>query len=419
MADILVVIKGGYGDAFPLFALSEELLRRGHQVKVAGESHHAAACASLGIPLISLEVARRSQDRTFNTRSRSALSNTLSPSDLADEVDILLPHARSTDLLIGNQLAYCGAMVRDLTHKPWVYCAASPLSLPSWQDPPHWPYARTMQASVAARRAVAVVARLATRAMMIGQTRLRHQLGLPFWAHPRFEGLYSRDLNLLMTSPHMAPPQPDWPAHTLVTGFAWFEPKFIGDGGQFEHLQTFAQDGERPVVFAPGGGLRARPEQFVENAIAATRRLGCRSIIVVGKAFHRENVDRSNVMFSGYFPYGALFSLARAVVHSAGIGTIGWSLRHALPSLLLPREWDQFDNAARAQRCGLAHVIDRTDLDADALALALQQLLADADLTQRLQRQKNAISQEHGAGVAADAVENLLTHPGADTPKPA
>ncbi len=411
MAKVLLVIKGGFGDAFPLFALGQELAARGHRVTVAGEAHHAAACNSLGIDLIDLGENGRAALAEPGGSMRAALADTLAPSRLDEEVEALLPQARMADLLIGNQLAYAGAIARDLTGKPWVYCAASPLSIPSSVEPPLWPYARAAQQSHAGRRVVTAVTRIATRVLMSDQIRLRRRLGLCAGPHPRFEGLYSADLNLLMTSPLLAAAQPDWPRNTVVSGFGWFEPRFIGDGGQMEQLAAFAQAGSPPVVFAPGGGLRAQPRAFIEDALGACHEVGCRGIIVTGKAFHQVAPSHPDILFTGYFPYARLFPLARAIVHSGGIGTIGWSLRHAVPSLLVPAQWDQFDNADRAWRSGLAHRLARRRGGAIGLAKGLRALFADARLQQHLRALQPKIHQENGAKVGADAVEALLSRP--------
>src|SRR5215472_6083869 len=49
---------------------------------------------------------------------------------------------------------------------------------------------------------------------------LRAEIGLPpSAANPVFEGQFSPTLNLALFSPVLAAPQPDWPPHTVLTGF--------------------------------------------------------------------------------------------------------------------------------------------------------------------------------------------------------
>jgi UDP:flavonoid glycosyltransferase YjiC (YdhE family) len=401
-----MVGKGGFGDMFPLFALAAELQARGHAVSIAAEAHHAPACATIGVALLPLD---RAAERPA---TRWALLDTLSPVRLEAEVDTLLPHGAEADLIVGNQLAYCGAIVRKLTSKPWVLCAASPLTIPSVSDPPLWPYLRHLQTfsrSLGFRQAACLgLARAATRALMQPQLRLQERLGIEHDAHPRFEGMYSEQLNLLATSPALVAQHADRPAGTLVTGFSWFEPAFLGDAGQFEELARFASAGPAPLVFAPGGSKRTHPGIFFERSVDACRKSGQRAIIVAAKKFHGLFKPDPDILVTGYFPYSRLFGLASAVVHSGGIGTLGWALRLGLPSLLVPSDWDQYDNADRAERRGLAKVLPIERYTPTRIAGALDALLTDEGLRTRLSQMAPLVAAENGQVVASDAIEALL-----------
>ncbi len=381
---------------------------------VAAERHHAAACADLGLPLHALDDAGAVAPDAGGWRAR--LDATLSPDGLRAEVERLRPLAAGADLLLGNQLAYAGAIVRRLLGKPWVFCAASPLALPSRHDPPLWPLVDGLQRATAAAGLPETpylhLARAATRALMRPQLRLQARLGLPTRAHPRFEGMYSERLNLLATSPLLLDPQPDWPAHTVMTGFAWYEPRFLGDDAQAEALQAFAQAGPPPLVFTAGGGRRTRPGGFFEESIAAARRLGRRAIVVAGPRIRGGLAVADDVRLTGYLPYSRLFGLGAAVVHSGGIGTIGWALRAAAPSLLVPADWDQHDNARRAARRGFARVLPMARYTARAAAEELAVLLDDWAMRRRLEEAAPKVAAEDGAQLAADRIERCLAEAG-------
>jgi UDP:flavonoid glycosyltransferase YjiC (YdhE family) len=418
MAEILIVGKGGFGDWFPLLAIGQALRQRGHQVRVAAEAHHASACAQAGLEfhVVGSDASSSSpspgESGSAWAAARGVLQATLSPQGLAAEVRALRPLAESADLMLGNQLAYAGALVRRLLHKPWVFCAASPLAIPSRLDAPLWPYLQTLQ-QLAARLGLPQsgfvdLARLGTRLLMRPQAALRRELGLPAAGHPRFEAMYSEQLNLLPVSPLLAPPQADWPAHTRVLGYTWFEADFLGDEAQARTLREFAQAGPAPVVFALGGSLRVRPGDFYERAVQACRRLGRRAILVAGRQLHAGLPTGEDVELSGYLPYSKAFGLGAAVVHSGGIGAIGWGLRAGVPQLLVPAEWDQFDNARRAQRAGVAQVLARRDWQVPDLARALGEVLEDQALRWRCAQAAAGLRAEDGAGAACEAIEQLL-----------
>ncbi|WP_449370450.1 glycosyltransferase [Thiomonas sp.] len=422
MAHLLLVGKGGFGDLIPMFALATALQQRGHAVRIAAEAHHAAACATMGLTLAAVDLASSSAPPANPADVKEGghaphwgdrLRATLAPRQLESELEQLLPSVRWADLVIGNQLAYAGRLACQVERRRWVFSAASPLAIPSRHDAPYWPYLYPWQKRAAglgwSQRPFLPLARLGTRVFMQSQVSLSRRLGVPHAGHPRFEGLYSPELNLLMTSPELAPAQPDWPKGTVATGFAWFDPPFLGGADQEQAIVAFAQAGPPPIVFAPGGSTRVDPGTFFEQSLAAADRLGRRAIIVAAKRFHGQFQAHDGVLVTGYFPYARLFRHAALVVHSAGIGALGWAARYGVPSLLIPSEWDQFDNARRAQRLGLGRTLDAPRYTAALIAAAIQSIESDRQIADGLARLAPILGAEDGAKAASGAVESLLS----------
>ena len=417
MAEILLVGKGGFGDMIPLFALAKTLQDRGHAIQIAAEESSRSACTAMGMswqpmlrePLVSTDLHQNEANpRNVFTRLRS----TLAPDLFEAELDALLPLVLQSDLVIGNQLAYAAALACRVAGRRWVFSAASPLVIPSRHDAPFWPYLYPWQQRAArlglSQRMFLPLARLATRGVMQSQTRLYRRLGVSMPGHPRFESMYSNVLNLLMASPALAPAQPDWPPRTLTTGFAWFDPPFLGGDDQEQAIVAFAQGGPAPIVFAPGGSTRGEPGAFFEQSVASARAMERRAIVVAAKKFHGQIPPHPNILVTGYFPYARLFRHASLVVHSAGIGALGWAARFGVPSLLVPSEWDQFDNARRAQRIDLGRVLDIGNYTAARIVGAIQALERDGKVADGLARMAPILRAEDGAQVACDAVDALL-----------
>jgi UDP:flavonoid glycosyltransferase YjiC (YdhE family) len=63
------------------------------------------------------------------------------------------------------------------------------------------------------------------------------------------------------------------------------------------------------------------------------------------------------------------------LVHHGGIGTMSQALAAGIPQLLTPFGFDQFDNADRAQRLGVAKWIPALKLTPDAATEHLRHLL--------------------------------------------
>ncbi|MDP2371741.1 glycosyltransferase [Rhodoferax sp.] len=422
MARILIVGKGGYGDMFPLFSIAQALQTSGHAVTVAAEQHHEPATSSIGVGLIPIDLASASdglqQQSHFDPGANwlSAVFRTLSPASIEDEYEILTSEVQKSDLIIGNQLAYSGAIAARKWGKPWVFCAPSPLAIPSYFDPPLFPYLHRLQ-TFAGQCGVSQdyfidLARHASKLLMLSNIRLQKRLHVYGHSHPRFEGMYSGLLNIMPVSPAILAAQPDWPTNTVVSGFNWFEPTFMRNPQELDRISAFCESGDKPIVIAPGGSKRTQPGAFFDECLAACRLLGVRAIVVAAKRFHDRIAASPDVLVSGYVPYSFIFDKAAAVIHSAGIGTIGWSLRYALPSLLIPTDWDQFDNARRVQKLGLAAVIPKRALAAPRIATALEDLLQDSELKAALGRVSTVVAAEDGARVALAEIETVLNRRG-------
>ena len=105
-----------------------------------------------------------------------------------------------------------------------------------------------------------------------------------------------------------------------------------------------------------------------------------------------------------YAPHAALFPRAAAVVHHGGIGTTAAVLRAGRPMLVVPHAHDQPDNAFRAERLGLARVLDARRYRADRVADHLRTLLTMPSYLASARAIAARIGQEDGARTAADTM---------------
>jgi rhamnosyltransferase subunit B len=59
-------------------------------------------------------------------------------------------------------------------------------------------------------------------------------------------------LNLALFSPVLAAPQPDWPPHTIATGFPFRDGDEADDDEMPAALSAFLDEGSAPIVFTLG-----------------------------------------------------------------------------------------------------------------------------------------------------------------------
>ena len=109
-------------------------------------------------------------------------------------------------------------------------------------------------------------------------------------------------------------------------------------------------------------------------------------------------------MTAEYAPHAALFPRAAAVVHHGGIGTTAAALRAGRPMLVVPHAHDQPDNAFRAEKLGVARVLDARRYRADRAADHLRALLGAPAYQASAQDAADRIGREDGVRTAADTI---------------
>src|SRR5262249_33115214 len=155
-----------------------------------------------------------------------------------------------------------------------------------------------------------------------------------------------------------------------------------------------------------GTAVGADAGRFYETSLAAARSLGYRAVFV-GSGVQEQLAAGSETITLAYAPYAELFPRAAVIVHPGGIGTTGLALQSGRPMLVVPRAWDQPDNAARVARLGIARVLPWHRYTASRVASALRHLLDEA-YRQRALAVRDQLREEDGVRAACDALEARL-----------
>ena len=418
MSRILFATLGSLGDLHPAIALALELRRRGHQVGLGTSEFYRDKITALGLGFHPLPPAISLVDEAFvrqimNGRRGTTwlLRDLMLPATRALHA-ALAPVAAGADLLVASELVYPAPILGEQTGLPWVSYALAPVSLPSVHDPSllpgppgtHW----VQSLGPAANRLLLLAARARTHGWWAPVRRLRRELGLPPGANPVFDGKYSPRLNLALFSPVLQPPQPDWPAATVQTGFPFYDESAANSTPALPAtVEAFLAAGPPPVVFTLGSAAVHIADDFYVQAGRAAHLLGRRALLLLGRNPPPPGLPPS-VFAWDYLPYALIFPRAAAIVHQGGVGTTAQALRAGRPQLVVPFAHDQPDNAARVTRLGVGRVLPRPRFREERVARELAALFADpavaalaADLGLRVQA-------ERGVAAACDALEGAL-----------
>lgn len=406
---------GSLGDLHPYVALALELRRRGHEPVIASTDVYGAYVRSLGIEFMDMHPVEAQLGRQGDHLEalfdpmhgpRYMMQHLVMPF-VREAFDDLRRAAFDAHAIVTHPLAVAGPLVAATTGLPWISSVLSPLSLFSAVEPPVYPAAPALAALRRLgvwpyRVAFALVKRIAARWERPLQ-QLRAELGLPPAPPALFDGQFSPALNLALFSPRLAKPQPDWPARTLVCGFARHDGR-VPDAAALEALERFLASGTEPIVFTLGSAAHGVAGEFWRTAIHAARSLDHRAILIGPdtRALASEGVATFE-----YLPYSTVFPHAAACAHQGGIGTLSQALAAGRPQLVVPVAFDQPDNAARAVRLGVARSLPIAQVTGESLVAEVRQLL-EGNYAARAVELGREIRAEDGAARAVDAILALL-----------
>jgi UDP:flavonoid glycosyltransferase YjiC (YdhE family) len=287
----------------------------------------------------------------------------------------------------------------------------APFSFFSAFDPPVLPpYPRLARADKVAGmgRAMRRLARFVTRNWPEPIYELRRELGLPKGKNPIFDAKHSPYLVLALFSHVLGVEQKDWPEHTLITGFCFYDAD-AGNAALPEQLKNFLAAGEAPVVFTLGSAAVLAAGDFYEQSARAAKKLGVRAVLLIGAdARNRPQQELPHsICVAEYAPYSKLFERVAMVVHQGGVGTTAQCLRAGRPMLIMPYSHDQPDNARRMKRMGVARVIQRASYKPGRVARKIRAMLAKPEFEERARALAEEVAQENGVKTACDALEKL------------
>lgn len=415
MSRIVLTTIGSLGDLHPKIAIALELRRRGHDVVFATHKEYQAKLETLGF-----EFHRMRPDNTALNDSQEmarmmdlqkgteyVITQWVLPS-LRDTYSDLFRCAQDADLIITGEGVFAARMVAEKLVIPWASTALQPLAFLSRHEPvvlPVFPsLAKFQWLGAIANQGIFQLSKAMTQSWAEPIHGLRRELGLPpLKGNPFIEDKYSPYLVLAMFSSIFAKPQPDWPANTVQTGFAFYDDR-QGTAELPPELTQFLAAGAAPIVFTLGSAAVMTPGRFYQESIQAAKLLNRRAVLLFGKNAPPENLT-DEIIVVDYAPYSQVFSQARVIVHQGGIGTTAQALQSGVPMLVMPYSHDQPDNAARVERLGTARTIARKQYSAVRVAQHLCELLDNPSYAVKAAAIGQVMRSENGVGLACDAIE--------------
>ena len=99
---------------------------------------------------------------------------------------------------------------------------------------------------------------------------------------------------------------------------------------------------------------------------------------------------------------------AQAGLAFRGIGSTAEALRAAVPQLVIPQAYDQFDNGARVRALGVGRTLSASRVGARSLAHSLRTLVGSASVLARCREVAQRFASAPDTGGICRAIESLM-----------
>ncbi len=410
MARVLLLGLGSSGDLNPLLGLAAAFGERGHETVLLSAPPFRTAAEAVGARFVALGSAD-AYDRVYADpdlwHPRKGLGVFFPyvaglSSEMAEAIEA--EHRPGETVAVATFQCFGARVAQDAIGVPVCTVLPNPILLQSVHDPGRNPVGNppAWMGRTGARIMYRIVNSQVSRHARRGVNRALTARGLDpvrdvvGWSR-------SPDLVLGLWPALLAAPQSDWPPQAKTAGFIaydgaeaarWTPPADLPDRGDW-------------IVFTPGTQMTHGAE-FFHAAVAACGALGAPGLMVTRDRSLLPAVLPPGVHHLPWAPFGHLFRRAAAVVHHGGIGTAGRALEAGVPQLIVPRGFDQLDNAARVERIGGGRELARERLSVETLTASLRALVDDDAVRGSCRAIRRRLARVDAVADTCSAVERLL-----------
>jgi rhamnosyltransferase subunit B len=386
---VLLVPFGSHGDVHPFVGLAQALRGRGHRVTILVNDYFGGLVRGLGFEMVPLgdaprfEEAMRNPDFWDPKRGFAAVARYVIEYARLGYPQIKDWYVPGESVAVGGSMSFAVRLAQETLGVPAATVHLQPGVLHSNHEPPAYPQFETPRWWPRWFKRIffdLIYRRVVDPQLGPALNAFRAELGLAAVRDIIRVWMHSPQLVLGFFPGWFGPPQPDWPPQVRLVGFPLYDERDATPVPPA--LDAFLGAGPPPVAFTPGSAnLYGRP--FFEAAVDACVRLGRRGVLLTRFAEQVPGDLPESVLHCAYAPFSLLLPRVAALACHGGVGTVAQGMAAGVPQLVMPLAHDQFDNAARMRRLGIARVILPTQFRGPAVAEALGSLIDSPEVAAR------------------------------------
>ena len=160
------------------------------------------------------------------------------------------------------------------------------------------------------------------------------------------------------------------------------------------------------LIYLSLGSLGSGDVPLMERLVDVLGTTPHRFVVSTGPQ-HAEYELAANMTGEEFLPQTSILPLVDLVITHGGNNTITEALHFGRPTIVLPLFWDQHDNAQRMAETGCGVRLDTYGFEPEQMTAAIDRLLGDAALRERLGKMSRRLQSNPGNERAAELIERL------------
>jgi rhamnosyltransferase subunit B len=412
--NILLIPMGSMGDVYPFVGLGVALHSRGHRVEVIANSYYQSVIEGAGLSFVELgtyEDLRPGMDNPdlwHRQKGFRILAESILPLMRPLYKLIARHYVPGETIVVASSLALAARVAQEHLGLSLITVHLQPTVFRSAYEESDflpWLFSHRWLRVPGKRLLDWLLDVLLLDPLLGGEINaLRAKLGLSRVRRVLYQWLHSPQLVLGLFPEWFASPQPDWPPQTRLTGF----PLYDGPTQQEipQEAEAFLAAGTPPIVFTPGSAMK-HGRQFFAESVTACQLLGRRGLLLT--RFREQVPDNlpEGISHFDYLQLSQVLPRSAALVSHGGIGTVSQALAAGIPQLVMPMAFDQFPNAARLVRLGVARSLPTKNYRSTAVAQALDSLLKSEEVRNQCQAIAKRSHSGNSLETACQAIEEF------------
>ena len=173
-------------------------------------------------------------------------------------------------------------------------------------------------------------------------------------------------------------------------------------------IPEFKRCNDEPLIYLSFGSLGSGDTGLIKRMINLLGTLDYRVLVNVGDYQDDYDTPPDNVHIQSWYPQPSVIQQSAAVIHHGGNNSFNECLYFGKPALIMPYVWDGHDNATRVQETGHGLKLHRSNWSDDEFSAALNTLLSDSAMHQRLQHTSARMQAADGRKKAARLIDEIV-----------